>query len=135
MVRGRRTREVRQRDGGYPPPNATCFAVGCRAGCRKGKRPTPPDCPTVEKRQGDWRIGKPDRVLATTTFDLPAEGDIDYKYALLPDLFLDETWIREIEILADNPHNVHHANLLYVSASKKIDAGNFITGLVPGANR
>ncbi len=39
-------------------------------------------------------MGKPDHVLATTTFDLPAEGDIDYKYTMLPDLFLKETWLR-----------------------------------------
>jgi mono/diheme cytochrome c family protein len=104
-----------------------------RGGMPKGEDAAIARLPNVEKRQGDWRTGNPDRVLATTTFDLPAEGDIDYKYTVLPGLFLDETWAREVEIIADNPRVVHHANLFYVSAGKKLDAANFITGLVPGA--
>jgi thiol-disulfide isomerase/thioredoxin len=88
--------------------------------------------PKIEKPAAQWRIGKPDQVLATTTFDLPAEGDIDYRYTVLPDLFLRETWLREIEILPDHPRVVHHCNLFFVSPGKKPDAGNFITGFTPG---
>ncbi len=103
-----------------------------RAGMPKGDEAAMARLPKVEKRSADWRIGKPDKVLSTTTFDLQAEGDIDYQYAMLPDLILGETWLRDIEIMPDNPRVVHHSNLFYVAAGKKIDAGNFITGFTPG---
>jgi mono/diheme cytochrome c family protein/peroxiredoxin len=102
------------------------------AGMPKGDEAVVAGLPKVEKRSAEWIMGKPDHVLATTTFDLPAEGDIDYKYTMLPDLFLKETWLREIEILPDNPRVVHHCNLFFVAAGEKIDAGNFITGFTPG---
>jgi hypothetical protein len=89
--------------------------------------------PKVHARTNEWRIAKPDYIIGTSTFDLPAEGEIDYKYAILPDLFLNETWVSQIEILPDNPRVVHHANLLYISPGKRPDSGNFITGTVPGA--
>lgn len=103
-----------------------------RDGMPKGDEAALARLPKIEKREADWRIGEPDRVLETTAFDLPAEGDIDYRYTMLPALFLGETWLRDIEILPDNPRVVHHCNLFFVAPGKKIDAGNFITGFTPG---
>ncbi len=83
--------------------------------------------------KAEWLIGKPDLVLSTETYEIPATGDIDYKYAILPHIFIHETWLQSVQIMTDNPKVVHHANLAYFSVGKKPDASNFITGLVPGS--
>lgn len=80
-----------------------------------------------------WEIGTPDLVTtAVETHTLPADGFVDYKYVLLPYIFLEDTWISATEILPSNPAVVHHCNMGYVSLGKEFDENNFITGRVPG---
>jgi hypothetical protein len=83
---------------------------------------------------GDWRIGTPDVVINGPVHDLPAAGDVPYQYALLTHLFLYDTWVQGVEIKADNPRVMHHCNMAYVKVGEKFDAGNFITGQVPGGS-
>lgn len=92
------------------------------------KAPAPLTFPT-----GKWEIGEPDLVIkALETHELPAEGFVDYKYVVLPYVFLQETWISAAEILPSNPGTVHHCNLGYFAVGKQFDDSNFITGRVPG---
>jgi hypothetical protein len=62
---------------------------------------------------------------------IPATGFVDYRYSVLPYLFVGETWLEAVEIRPTNPRVVHHCNLAYVTAG---GAGEetFITGYVPG---
>lgn len=82
--------------------------------------------------ENKWVIGEPDKVLDTIEFELPAKGDIPYKYAILPMLFTEDTWVKSIQILPSNPRVLHHCNLAYASISEGFDESNFITGQVPG---
>jgi thiol-disulfide isomerase/thioredoxin/mono/diheme cytochrome c family protein len=80
-----------------------------------------------------WEIGEPDLTIAALeTHELPAEGFVDYRYAILPYVFLQETWISAAEILPSNPSVVHHCNMAFVTLGKSFSDGNFITGRVPG---
>jgi peroxiredoxin len=80
-----------------------------------------------------WEIGEPDLVTtALETHNLPADGFVDYRYTVLPHLFLDDTWVSAVEILPSNPAVVHHANLAYWTVGGDFDPSNFITGRVPG---
>jgi hypothetical protein len=80
-----------------------------------------------------WQIGKPDLVVSTWFADsLPANGDVPYKYAILPYVFTEETWVEGVEIRPDNPRVVHHCNMAYFTASEGFKQSNFITGVVPG---
>jgi hypothetical protein len=89
--------------------------------------------PPLTYHDSAWEIGEPDLVATTLeTHHLPADGFVDYKYALLPHLFLDETWISAAEIRPSNPAVVHHCNLAYVALGQQFSEGNFITGRVPG---
>jgi thiol-disulfide isomerase/thioredoxin len=82
---------------------------------------------------GKWEIGEPDLITTSLeTHKLPAEGFVDYRYTILPYVFLQETWISAAEILPSNPGVVHHCNMAYLQVGQKFDAGNFITGRVPG---
>jgi hypothetical protein len=79
-----------------------------------------------------WLIGKPDLVLDSLEFELPAAGDIPYKYAILPHHFAEDTWVQGVQIVGDNPRVLHHANLAYAGLAVGFSADNFITGYVPG---
>jgi hypothetical protein len=80
-----------------------------------------------------WEIGEPDlTITALETHELPAEGFVDYRYAILPYVFLQDTWISAAEILPSNPAVVHHCNMAFVTLGKSFSDGNFITGRVPG---
>jgi peroxiredoxin len=81
-----------------------------------------------------WQLGTPDLVLtAPFPHTLPAEGDIPYKYLILPYVFPEETWVQGVQILPDNPRVLHHCNLVYILPSEGYREQNLITGTVPGA--
>ena len=91
------------------------------------KVPKPP-AETKEK----WLIEKPDLVLDTVEFDLPATGDIPYKYAILPHNFAEDTWIQNAQIITDNPRSLHHCNMAFGGLKVGFKEENFVTGYVPG---
>lgn len=104
-----------------------------RAGMPAGdpsKRPEPREFP-----RGPWGIGTPDLVTTTPlAYNIPATGFVDYRYALLPHVFLRDTWVQAIEVLPDNPRVVHHANLAFAKLGERPREENFITGRVPGGD-
>jgi peroxiredoxin len=80
-----------------------------------------------------WEIGEPDlKTTAVQVHKLPAEGFIDYKYVVMPHIFVQDTWISACEIKPSNPGTVHHCNMAYWAIGQDFNAGNFITGRVPG---
>jgi mono/diheme cytochrome c family protein/thiol-disulfide isomerase/thioredoxin len=92
----------------------------------KGDGPAPPDAPDK------WLIGEPDLTLTTNVFELPADGDVPYKYAILSHVFLQETWVQGLQILPDNPAVVHHCNMAFAAVGDGFSERNFLTGFVPG---
>lgn len=80
-----------------------------------------------------WEIGQPDLTLtAIENHELPAEGFVDYKYVVMPHVFLADTWVSAAEILPSNPAVVHHCNMAFWKVGQEFSDGNFITGRVPG---
>ncbi len=99
------------------------------SGSPRGKGDEPP-APAGD--DGKWRIGEPDLTLTTEVFELPADGDVPYKYAILPHVFLQETWVQGLQILPENPAVVHHCNMAFASLGDGFSEDNFLTGFVPG---
>ncbi len=90
--------------------------------------------PTNVREGKEWEFGEPDRIItALEEHKLPAEGYVDYQYAVLPYVFEEDTWVQSIEILPDNPRVVHHCNLLMFKPTEGIESAQFITGKVPGS--
>ncbi len=86
-----------------------------------------------EAKSDRWRIGKPDLIVKDLlTYTLPKEGDVPYKYTILPHIFEEDTWVQAMQILPDNLRAVHHCNLAFISSKEKFKMENFITGYVPG---
>ena len=93
----------------------------------------PNDAPPAPKfDDSKWRIGEPDLVISTLLEDtIPATGFVPYRYALLPHVFLADTWLEAVEIRPDNPAVVHHCNMAYIT-KQGVGIETFITGHVPG---
>jgi thiol-disulfide isomerase/thioredoxin len=85
-----------------------------------------------EEKPGKWLIGEPDLMLTTQPFELPTEGDIPYKYVVLPHVFEHDTWVRGVQILPSLGRAVHHANLAFWKVGEGFKESNFVTGVVPG---
>lgn len=90
--------------------------------------------PAVPAESARWKIGEPSLVIQAPEHELPAAGVIDYKYVVLPYVFLSDTWIQGVQIRPDNPRVLHHCNMAYISAGEKFSIKNFITGTVPGGD-
>jgi peroxiredoxin len=83
-------------------------------------------------RSLQWRMGEPDLVLKVAEHELPADGDVPYRYTILPYVFPADTWVQGVEIRPDNPRALHHCNMVYVTLGEAFRMSNFITGTVPG---
>lgn len=126
---GRRHRMANER--GMTDEERAIIADWVAAGSPPGDPARAP--PPLVFPDSEWEIGTPDLVTtALETHTLPADGFVDYRYVILPHVFLRDTWIQAAEILPSNPRVVHHCNMAFVALGRKFDDGNFITGRVPG---
>jgi thiol-disulfide isomerase/thioredoxin len=98
----------------------------------ESKLPPPPAADA--EAGGHWLIGKPDLVVSALEHQLPASGDIPYKYVFLPHAFTEDTWMQRIQILPDQPRVVHHCNMLYFAPGDSYKERHFLTGTVPGGS-
>ena len=96
--------------------------------------------PPLAARQSEWKIGEPDLVVSLPSpIEVPADGIVPYQYALLPYVFLKDTWVQKIEINPGNKAVVHHCNMGYLKVTdlrreEFHPEKNFITGYVPGGD-
>jgi len=70
----------------------------------------PTDAPPFKTWSGRWTIPKPDLVVPMPTgVSLPADGEVDYTYEIVPTHFTEDRWIQSSQILPGLPEHVHHA--------------------------
>ena len=70
------------------------------------KKDGPPPHPWAES----WSIPKPDSVLSIPkAVMLPASGDVEYTYEIVPTHFAKDRWVQKAEVLPRLRSNVHHA--------------------------
>jgi hypothetical protein len=83
------------------------FEAGAPAG-------DPADAPPERKWSGRWTMPEPDlTVTMTEGVQIPADGEVDYTYEIVPTNFKEGRWVQGSEILPGMPENVHHA-VVYV---------------------
>jgi len=74
-------------------------------GCAEGD---PADAPLARAFAEGWSFD-PDAVLVLDeSFDVPAEGALDYRYTYLKTNFPEDKWITAVEIQPSQPQVVHH---------------------------
>jgi len=72
------------------------------------------DAPAPARWAESWTIPQPDLVLKMSKpVSLPASGDVDYTYQIVPTGFKEDRWVRAVEVLPQLRANVHHA-VVYV---------------------
>ncbi len=72
------------------------------------------DAPPPRHWAESWTIPQPDLILKMPkAVPIPARGDVEYTYEILPTGFKTDRWVRSVEILPQMRANVHHA-VVYV---------------------
>jgi mono/diheme cytochrome c family protein len=72
------------------------------------------DAPPPRRWEEIWSIPKPDLILKMPrAVPLPARGDIEYTYEIVPTNFKEDRWVKAAEVLPALRSNVHHA-VVYV---------------------
>jgi hypothetical protein len=78
----------------------------------KDKTPAgnPTDAPAPRDWVGGWTMPAPDLELKMpAAVEIPASGDIEYTYEIVPTRFAEGRWVQASEILPGLPEHVHHA--------------------------
>jgi hypothetical protein len=69
----------------------------------------PKQLPPPPEFTAGWTIGAPDAVFTMQTeFEVPASGEVPYKYFSIPTNLSEDKWVRAIEISPGAPSVVHH---------------------------
>jgi hypothetical protein len=70
----------------------------------------PGDAPAPHRWAQGWSIPQPDLIVKMTQpVVLPARGDVDYTYEIVPTHFAEDRWVQMAEVLPSARANVHHA--------------------------
>ena len=94
-------------DPSLTPGQIATLATWVDAGMPEGE---PAEAPEPRKWAEGWVIPKPDVVVKMTKpVAIPAEGDVDYTYEIVPTGFTEDKWVQMSEIRPLLRENVHHA--------------------------
>lgn len=70
----------------------------------------PHDAPPPRKWNSGWNIAQPDTIVRMPiAVKIPAQGQVDYTYEIVPTNFTEDRWIQKIEVRPSSPEHVHHA--------------------------
>jgi len=101
-----------------------------KAGAREGRIPKRPF--EAERPAGGWKLGQPDIIIRVPGFQVPASGNLGYKYLITSGLFPDNVWLRAAEWHIDQRSVVHHINA-YVRSPDSSYLSGYPTGEVVSA--
>jgi hypothetical protein len=88
----------------------------------------PKDSPPLRHWIDDWNIPKPDVVLEMPApFPLPASGDVEYQYFVIPTELKEDKWVAMAELRPGSPAVVHHA-VVYI----REPGSSWLQGAKPG---
>jgi hypothetical protein len=70
----------------------------------------PHDAPSPPQWSEGWNITRPDVTLKMpAAVSLPANGDVEYTYEIVPTHFSEDKWVQMVEVRPSSPQYVHHA--------------------------
>jgi len=70
----------------------------------------PRDAPPAKKWASGWNIAEPNAIMTMPRpVALPANGEIEYTYEIVPTHFAEDRWVQMAELRPSSPAHVHHA--------------------------
>jgi hypothetical protein len=94
-------------DRSLTPAEIEILAKWADSGAEEGDKS---DAPAPRAWPEGWNIGKPDVVIRMpNAFDVPAKGEIEYQYIVVPSGFTEDKWVQAIEVHPSDRAVVHHA--------------------------
>jgi hypothetical protein len=93
-------------------PSLTAHEIEIIASWAKAKAPegNPHDAPPPRAWVSGWNIPEPDRIFQMPKpVPIPARGDVEYTYEIVPTGFTEGKWVSMSEIRPTSRENVHHA--------------------------
>ncbi|HKV28540.1 MAG TPA: hypothetical protein VJN90_09755 [Candidatus Acidoferrales bacterium] len=98
-------------DPSLTPMETAMLAEWADAGAPDGD---PRDAPPPRHWASGWIIPQPDDVVKMPEpVTIPANGDVEYTYEIVPTRFMEDKWVQMSEIRPSSRENVHHA-VVYV---------------------
>jgi hypothetical protein len=98
-------------DPSLPVKEISVLVAWATANAREGN---PAEAPPVRRFTEGWNIPEPDLVVRMPKpVAIPAEGDVEYTYEIVPTGFARDMWVQMSEIRPSSKENVHHA-VVYV---------------------
>jgi hypothetical protein len=94
-------------DPSLTEPQIETILAWVKAGAPAGD---PHDAPSPPQWSEGWNIQKPDVTLKMpSAVSLPADGDVEYTYEIVPTHFSENKWVQMAEVRPSSPQYVHHA--------------------------
>ncbi len=94
-------------DPSLTPQQISTILAWAAAGAPAGR---PHDAPSPPQWTAGWNITQPDIVLPMPKpVAIPADGDVEYTYEIVPTHFTEDKWIQMAEVHPSSPQYVHHA--------------------------
>jgi hypothetical protein len=93
-------------------PSLSTDEIATLAAWAAAKAPAgnPDDAPAPHRWAEGWSIPEPDLIVKMAQpVELPASGDVDYTYEIVPTHFAEDRWVQMAEVLPSARANVHHA--------------------------
>src|SRR5690348_1118351 len=98
-------------DPSLTPQQIATLSTWAAAGAPEGNRR---DAPLPRKWATGWTIPRPDMVVTMPKpVEIPAQGDVEYTYEIVPTGFKTDRWVQMCEVRPSSRANVHHA-VVYV---------------------
>jgi hypothetical protein len=75
---------------------------------------SPDEAPPLKQWDAGWNIPSPQKIVQMPVpVSIPAHGDVEYTYEIVPTGFTEDKWVQFSQILPSSPQYVHHA-VVYV---------------------
>jgi hypothetical protein len=94
-------------DPSLSPQQISTLVAWAAAGAPRGN---PADAPPLRQFAEGWNISQPDLIVRMPKpVAIPAHGDVEYTYEIVPTGFKTDRWVQMSEIRPSSRENVHHA--------------------------
>jgi len=94
-------------DPSLTPQQIAALSAWADAGAPAGN---PKDAPPPRHWTDGWNIAHPDDVVQMPRpVPIPASGDVEYTYEIVPTHFTEDKWVQMVEVKPSAPEHVHHA--------------------------